>query len=392
MRNGILTNEQIKNLQNDKKKGMAASDIMDKYGIKKTSYFKYLKTNLSSSPMALNKKKAEESSSADESSDSDSSSSGSDEPPMQVMNKRSKTPIESESSSDEEDQTVEKIMTKKQPRGLLKEEEPFVVSEGTIDFDSTSDQEQSGNNDASAGNARDYFSTIFQKREKEAQDKKDQLNKKEEKKTPTNNEKETKKKTPPKLRIPKPKKTSSKTQKQPPEPMTEEKEALINKIINYTENFKEKLEPYLPIKGASYPKFISSLYKKTQDELENMIDFIRKKVTHVNTKSAFKMVYSLGANALEKSGPTLGLELDGLSEEVNRSKEIDKILSELSCEYSFDKYMDPKLRLLAFTGMSVLKLDSQNKREKMMRHHRQSNDDTLHSEVPIDLQEKYQEI
>ena len=125
---------------------------------------------------------------------------------------------------------------------------------------------------------------------------------------------------------------------------------------------------------------------------DNQLDFIRKKITHVNTKTAIKMAYNTATNGLEALAPFVGLDLQGLTEETNRSKDIDSILSELSCEYSIDKYLDPKIRLVAYTGFAVLRIDSQNKQNRIRAHHKEETKDDLDELISEDIKKKYSDI
>lgn len=326
MKPGSLNIEQIAQLQKDKSKGKPASELMAKYGIGKTSYYKYIK----SSKEEFVPEEGVEQVVADFEDEYEADDEESEE----------------EEEAEEEEEEVESEME--------------LVEEDSVDSDN-------------------YLAAITSKPvPQKAEPKKDP--KKVEKKA--------------KLKAPKAKVKKTPAKKTPEDnSRSEEKDRIIQKITNYTEHFRDKLVVYLPIKGDKYGKYISGLYKKSEEDLVNELDFIRGKITNTNTKMAFKMAYSAGANAIETAGPYLGLQLQGLTEEVNRSKEIDLILSELSCEYSFNKYMDPRFRLLAHTGFSILKIDSMNKRKILIERADEREYEMEMNEIADDtLKEKYHEI
>ena len=341
MRKGNLDKESILKLQRDKKKGIGLQVLMDKYGIGKTSVFKYAKLDV----------------------DND------DEDRLSDIEEDEEE--EDDDDDDEENEAITISNTRKKN-----------ISDGEFSSDNSGDDDE------------DYLNPLSLLNNDHKDNKKDN---KKEKVTVTT--KENKKTTSSKQQKSKPlstrqKKTLSTRQKKVDvnEEEEEEKEKIIQKIQAYTEQFRDKLENYLPIKKDKYGKYIIGLYKKSLEELGKELDFIRSKLSTSNTKTAFKVLYNTGTNAIEKIGPFIGLKLDGLTEEVTRSKEIDQVLTELSCEYSFNKFMDPKVRLVAHTGFAILKVDSMNKRqEKIQQVHTQFNE-SLKQDISEEIIDRYKEI
>lgn len=130
MRNGILTTEQITKLQKDKKRGMSASDIMGKYNIKKTTYYKALKAETDD---PISKKNQD----------------------VEVIEEESE--VESEGEY-EEPKTKSKSKSKK----AQKDEEFEAKSESEAEEE---EEEMEETEVYSGDEAPDYFAGIFQKKE-----------------------------------------------------------------------------------------------------------------------------------------------------------------------------------------------------------------------------------
>jgi len=337
MRNLKLDDKKIKELKRDRNNGMTIKGIMDKYGVKKTSVYKYLNN-------------------------------------VNTDNDNKLPPVRETPENSDNEEVDEKILnTPNFSDDEIHEDEPLTDNE---EFDpSYITKMMLHGKDIINDEPKDHTKNKREKKEvKESEPPKNKEVVKAVKSAIRSQNKTTK----------------TKIQETPED--EEEKEAIINKIVNYTEQFREKLEGYIPIKGLQHAKYVTGLTKKNKEQLQKELEYIRRKICHVNTKGAFKMAFNFGSNTLESMAPYVGLNLNGLTDELNNNDEIDNILKELSCEYSFNKYMDPRFRLIAHTGFTILKVDSLNKRRDEITKKAEGFRDSLEEETDEEITEKYRDI
>jgi len=291
MRSLKLTDKQIKELKRDRDIGMSIKDIMDKYNVKKTSVYKYLNNVNTDNDNKL--------------------------PPVR----------ETPENSDNEEADKKILNTPNFSDNEIIEDDPLTENEESPNACPPQVPENLRTH-ANGNTAHDLDTSYITKMMLHGKDLiKDEpvdhtKNKKgkEQKESSWSRARHVKKEhEPPKNKeVVKAVKSAmrskgSKSQQKEREPETpeelEEKEVIINKIVNYTEQFREKLEGYIPIKGLQHAKYVTGLTKKTNEQLTKELEYIRRKICHVNTNGAFKMAFNFGSNALESLGPYVGLNL-----------------------------------------------------------------------------------
>ena len=145
----------------------------------------------------------------------------------------------------------------------------------------------------------------------------------------------------------------------------EERLKIIVKIENYCQSFPGKISNIRPIDGKEkLQKYLMTLNSMSLNELLQELDVIRLSIGRFKSYDAVRLAYLTVVDGVEKSGKLIGFDIEGYKKDVEDNHQIDDVIKELSCEYSFDKYLDPKMRLL---GLSAFQLMSTNKKNKIMK-------------------------
>ena len=145
----------------------------------------------------------------------------------------------------------------------------------------------------------------------------------------------------------------------------EERLKIIVKIENYCQSFPGKISNIRPIDGKEkMQKYLMTLNSMSLNELLQELDVIRLSIGRFKSYDAVRLAYLTVVDGVEKSGKLIGFDIEGYKKDVEDNHQIDDVIKELSCEYSFDKYLDPKMRLL---GLSAFQLMSTNKKNKIMK-------------------------
>ena len=145
----------------------------------------------------------------------------------------------------------------------------------------------------------------------------------------------------------------------------EERLKIIVKIENYCQSFPGKISNIRPIDGKEkLQKYLMTLNSMSLNELLQELDVIRLSIGRFKSYDAVRLAYLTVVDGVEKSGKLIGFDIEGYKKDVEDNHQIDDVIKELSCEYSFDKYLDPKIRLI---GLSAFQLMSTNKKNKIMK-------------------------
>lgn len=336
MRKAPLSEEQIKQLKQDKEKGISISDLSYKYNIGKSSIYNYL--SIKESPSRPNTPEMKNNDNHDNHNHNESS----------------------KMKSIDDDNYLDEIFSDfdddiKQPIKKVDDKEK-VTKKGKVTIkDDTKDK-------------KDIILKIpnFLKMN-------DPVNEDEQE-----NIKNSKKKSPIPKRI---------------DEEEEEDERLpkVNKIINYLETFHEKLDGILPITTEDKKKkYIQSLHKMKTKDLDLQLDTIRHHVGKITSHKAFKLGYLGVIDVVEKLGSKI-IDIEGLHKDIETNKQIDEVLKELSCEYDLlSKYTKPEYRLIGLTGFQMFATYKKNKIIK----HQQNIINSLHmnKEADENITNKYNDI
>ena len=103
------------------------------------------------------------------------------------------------------------------------------------------------------------------------------------------------------------------------------------------------------------------------DELEDELIHIKTIVSSTSSVKHLKSLYLGSLNLVEKIGPKLKLDLEGLSYYSQQQAELDEIMKELYIENKelIQEYQTPGYKLLSFTMINISKLHYHNKATKL---------------------------
>jgi hypothetical protein len=142
------------------------------------------------------------------------------------------------------------------------------------------------------------------------------------------------------------------------------KRLLLQQIKNYIETFRPHLVDIIGNTPTREHAYMNQLKTFNYERLTLELDEIKFCVSNKNSFNMMKNGFFYGTSLLESIGTNyLELELTGLTKELSRNAELQMCLAELGCIYGVSSWSDPRFKLIALTGMTVLSIDSRNRLE-----------------------------
>jgi hypothetical protein len=127
------------------------------------------------------------------------------------------------------------------------------------------------------------------------------------------------------------------------------------------------------------------LTDKPIPELENMLFDIRLTIQNDGVSEMGVLGYMQCLEMIEGFGPTLNMNLQGLSIIAMKQQSIRNCVDELCIEYTSSKLMPPHYRLAILTGGLMMNINNLNKEKQIYSTH-------ANSELPEKLEIKYNDI
>ena len=141
---------------------------------------------------------------------------------------------------------------------------------------------------------------------------------------------------------------------------------IINKIKNYCNTFEKKINEIRPISDSDKKqRYLFNLSKMSTSKLNEELEIIRLHIGGFSSYDAMKIGYITVVDIVEKGGTKIGFDIEGFKKDVEDNAKIDAAIKELSCEYSIDRYLDPKLKL---AGLTALQLISTNRKNNIIKN------------------------
>lgn len=155
-----------------------------------------------------------------------------------------------------------------------------------------------------------------------------------------------------------------------------EKRNKVSILKRYIDNFPEYLGEY---KGVNFMKY--SMF-----ELNEYHEEFKLKVSSTNSNQIAFVAYEQILNVLEGVGPTLKLDLKGLSSLAKQNKAIENCIKEISIEYSTKiNYIKPEYRLILLTGAMCFSVNNMNKKNTIIN-------EFLEKPVEKDFKNNYKDL
>lgn len=146
------------------------------------------------------------------------------------------------------------------------------------------------------------------------------------------------------------------------EPVREDpvkKRALIMKLQRYKEVFAHVLRD-INLSGLDF---------KSQQELEGLLDEVRLVVSTKNCRNMFKQTFLAGISAIENLiAPRVNLRVQGLTQALAQSQEVQDLLNEISLEHQEYIYTKPEYRIMMTVTQTCLALHYSNKQMDNVKH------------------------
>jgi len=154
-------------------------------------------------------------------------------------------------------------------------------------------------------------------------------------------------------------------------------QSLILQIRNYIECFPDKLRKIYGDKDS----FTKNIFFKSNEDLEIILESIRVELsvlTHLNT---FMNVFYMIVTGIEKSSTFLGVDMTGLTKDVESDPGFNENIKMLACEIPFN--LSPKKKILFLLSRACLLRYEMNQTRKPMQ---------MDEKKVNELKDKYKDI
>eukprot|EP00049_Salpingoeca_infusionum_P016638 m.342258 g.342258 ORF g.342258 m.342258 type:complete len:339 (+) comp16121_c0_seq16:2263-3279(+) len=163
---------------------------------------------------------------------------------------------------------------------------------------------------------------------------------------------------------------------------------LVHQIRLYVYNYDLD---HLNIIKPNREKFVYDLYNKNETELNKLLNFIKFHIRFQNkqvSNSLMSNTVLLLSKFVEVAGGKVGLQLDGLTEDIQQDEEIQSLLKEISIEFEASKpYFGAKTDITLKLLMKIGQKHSMNKMISGMKPQKQET-----KPVKRDTVEKFKDL
>ena len=163
---------------------------------------------------------------------------------------------------------------------------------------------------------------------------------------------------------------------------TAKRNELLTRIDAYTEQFRGK---FLDIIGDSEREWKQSLKTYSEEDLENLLDVIRAKISSSGLRSGIHQIFFTATGVAENIGCSAGLKLQGFSQSLERNESLRSAIDELSIEYMSFSTISPGKRVLFLLVMAAVNTHSLNSKDERMS-------EVLNQEVPAAKAEEFADL